>query len=171
MTSPAGARRWARRALEGVAWWGACLGVWLVSLSAVSGQDLVVALAASFPCGLLAVAAREAAGNSWSLRRLGPARRSLGRLGVLAALPVALVTDTVQALGSVPARHQGRFRRVPVGDGRGEDPSNRARRAAATVTVSVTPGSYVVDIDHETGEALVHVLSEHGPDVVGRGTK
>ena len=171
MTDPAGARRWARRALEAVFWWGACLGVWLISLSALSGPDLLVAATVSLPCGLLAVAAREAAGNAWSLRWLGRGQRPLHRLRVLAALPVALLADTVQALGSVPARHQGRFRRVPVTDGRGDAASDRARRAAATLAVSLTPGSLVVDIHPETGEALVHVLSEHGPDMAGLGTR
>ena len=171
MTSPAGARPWARRGLEAVFWWAACLGVWLISLSALSGEELLLATVVSLIPAVLAVAVRETAGNTWSLRWLRPDRRLPGRLGALAALPVILVADTIQALGSVPARHQGRFRRVPVGDARGDAPASRGRRAAATLAISVTPGSVVADIDPETGEALVHVLSEHGPDMVDMATR
>jgi multisubunit Na+/H+ antiporter MnhE subunit len=171
VTSPVGSGKWARRGLEALVWWAACLGVWLVSLSALSGGEILVATVASLGPAVLAVVVRETAGNTWSLRRVRPDRRLPGRLGAVALLPVVLVADTIQALGSVPARHQGRFRRVRVTDARGDAPDNRGRRAVATLAVSVTPGSVVADIDPETGEALVHVLSEHGPDMVGMATR
>ena len=50
---------WLARILEVVFWWAACLGVWLVSLSAVSGQDLLVSVLVSLPCGVIAVAGRS----------------------------------------------------------------------------------------------------------------
>ena len=147
--------RWARFTLEALFWWGAALGVWLLSLSAVSTPELVVATLVSLPCGVLAVAGRVATSHAWTLR---PAW-----LVPLLLVPVSIVTDTVEVLLSAATRKPGQFETMEVGGGSGGGALPEARRAAATFWVTVTPGSYVVDIDPDSGQALVHRLSRHGP--------
>ncbi len=148
-------RRWAALVLEALVWWALCLGVWLVSLSAVSTQELVVATLVSLPCGVLAVAGRLATRHAWHLR-------PEWLLPVL-VLPAAIVCDTVEVLASAVRRRPGRFVRLAVGSGAGRGAGPEGRRALATFWVSVTPGSFVTDIDPDSGEALVHVLAERGP--------
>ena len=144
-------------------WCGLCLGIWLITLSAVSTQELVVAVLVSLPCGVLAVAGRVATQRAWHLR---PAW-----LVPIVVLPVAIVSDTVQVLGSAVLRRSGRFEIIPVDGGRGRGPKVEARRAIAAFWVTVTPGSFVVDIDPETGDALVHVLAERGPSIQRLATR
>ncbi|MHB2022705.1 MAG: hypothetical protein ACYCO3_05160 [Mycobacteriales bacterium] len=156
-------KRLALRALEAGLWWGIAFGIWLLSLSALSGQEITVAALVSLPCGVIAVAARLVTQHSWGLRSawLRPALW----------LPLAIVTDSAQVFASVFRRNCGEFRRVSVSEAVGHGPGPQGRRAFATFFVSVTPGSYVADIDPETGEALVHVLSKGGPSMVKAATR
>lgn len=146
----------ATRIVEVVVWWGLCLGVWLISLSAISLPELVVAVLASFPCAVLAVAGRHAAGNTWRFRARAFAPAAL--------LPVAIVSDTAGVLASaLPGRRRaGEFTDVHVEGGAGKGPAPDGRRAVATLLVTLTPGSFVADI-HDDGTARVHVLTERGP--------
>jgi multisubunit Na+/H+ antiporter MnhE subunit len=142
-----------RLGLEWVAWAGAVLVVWLLTLASVSGADLTVAGVAAAACGTAAVATRRALGL-----RLHPSRRYLRWL---APLPVGIAYDTAAVL-SLPWRRlfrrgrEGRWVRIPVAPGTGVRASTA--RAAATMAVSVTPGSFVVDDDPKTGELTVHLL-------------
>jgi multisubunit Na+/H+ antiporter MnhE subunit len=148
---------WPARTAEVVVWWAACLGIWLVSLAAVSGSELLVATCASLPCGVLATAGRQAAQERWTLRPRW--------LLPLLVLPVAIVTDAVQVLASVlPGRRDGgHFTTVAIRGGAGDEPAAAGRRALATLIVSASPGSIIADIDRDSGEALVHVLAGGGP--------
>jgi multisubunit Na+/H+ antiporter MnhE subunit len=132
-----------------------CLGVWLITLSAVSMEDLVVATLVSFPCGVLAVVGRVATRHTWGLRPVW--------LVPLLTLPIAIVSDTFQVLSSAVLRRPGRFDSIAVGGGVGDGARAQGRRAIASFWVTVTPGSLVADIDPGTGEALIHVLAERGP--------
>lgn len=155
--------RWLPRALEALFWWCAALGIWLLSLSAVSTSELVVATLVSLPCGALAVAGRLASRHAWKARP--------GWVLPVLLAPLTIVTDSVQVLSSAVTGGAGRFERVPVGGGTGSGPLPEGRRAAATFWLSITPGSYVVDIDPATGEALLHVVAERGPSMVGVATR
>ena len=90
------ARVWARRAAETVLWAAACFSLWLLTLSSVNKQDIVAAAAASVPCGLMAVLARQVVRGAWRFEL-----RPLLRFALL--LPVAIVLDTVRLL-LVPLR-------------------------------------------------------------------
>lgn len=148
-------RRWPLRVAEALLWWALCLGVWVVSLSAVSTAELIVAAAVSLPCGALAVAGRVSAHHAWGLR--------LRWLVPVLSMPAAIVGDTFSVLRSVVRRDPGHFARVEVGEGRGRGSRPEGRRVASTFWISVAPGSYVVDIDPDTGEALLHVLGSGRP--------
>lgn len=140
---------------EAVLWWAAALGVWLLTLSSVTGQDLAIAVPTSLACGVAAVVTRRTLAlrlvpdpwvARWALRQ-----------------PLALVTDTVAML-ALPWRvlvgraDEGRLVRVPVRTG----PRRRAplTRAAAVVLVSSTPGSVALDVDEESGELVLHVMND-----------
>ena len=148
---------WLPRLVEVLFWWGACLCVWLISLSAVSGQELLVAVIVSLPCGVLAAVGRIAAANSWGFR--------VSWLRSALFVPFTIVSDALQVLLLVfrsPGR-EGEFVRVPINGGVGEGRRARGRRAVATLLTTVTPSSVVTDIDPDTGEALVHVIAVRGP--------
>ena len=148
---------WLARLVEILFWWGACLCVWLISLSAVSGQELLVAAIASLPCGVLATVGRIAAANSWGFR--------VSWLRSALFLPFAIVSDAFQVVFLVfrfPGR-DGEFVTVRINGGAGEGRQADGRRAVATLLTTVTPSSIVTDIDPSTGEALVHVIAVRGP--------
>lgn len=149
--------------LEAVVWWGLTLGIWLLSLSAVSGQELIVATPTALGCGLLAVAARRAARGSWHLR----ARWLLPLL----RLPVSIPLQTIGALASVVRADGGSFEAVALPEGVGDAPAARGRRAIATFLTTLSPGSVVVDADPDRGEALVHVLGARRGSAAGRAAR
>lgn len=139
-------------ACELAAWWAATLGLWLLTLSSVNSPDLIVAVPSTLVCAVLAVAVRRALGASW--------RWPDGTGRWAARLPLAVLLDAVGVL-SLPFRPGGRSRagewqRVPVLPG--ADPRRTTKRTVATVLVSSTPGSVVVNDDDDTGELLVHSL-------------
>lgn len=54
-------------------------------------------------------------------------------------------------------RGEGEFRRVPFPTG-GARPAECGRRAFIALATGYSPNSYVLDVDEERGELLVHVL-------------
>lgn len=155
--------RVARLGAEAAAWWAVAFSVWMVSLSAAPLQEYLLATACSFLCGVAAVGARLAARGVWRVRA--------GWFRPVLLLPITLASDTVQVLLS--PLHQGRARR-PGGVGRFDKmptgaiddvPVARSARAVATILVSVTPGSFVVDADPSDGSLLVHRLGGWGPQM------
>jgi multisubunit Na+/H+ antiporter MnhE subunit len=148
-------KRWGNRAAEVLFWWGGCLGIWLLSLSSVSTEELIVAVLASLPCGILAVAGRVATRHAWTVRP--------GWFKALLVIPVSIVTDTFEVLASAVTGRPGRFQQREVGGGRGIGVVPESRRGAATYWVTISPGSYIVDIDPDSGHALLHVVADHGP--------
>ena len=148
---------WLARILEVVFWWAACLGVWLVSLSAVSGQDLLVSVLVSLPCGVIAVAGRLAAKNRWGFN---PAW-----IRSAVVLPFAIVNDALQVIVRVllAPGTRGELVKVTINDAAGKTPRADGRRGVATFLTTMTPSSIVTDVDRDTGDALVHVIRVRGP--------
>jgi multisubunit Na+/H+ antiporter MnhE subunit len=146
---------------EVLLWWAACVGTWLLTLSSVSTPELVAAVAAGLPCSVVAVLARRAV--------RGPLSPRPAWLRWLLPVPVAVLADSARVLGVAAGALLGR--RIPDGDLRRvtlpEDRSERDwqnRQAAAVVLGSASPGSVVLDVDPESGEALVHELAAGRPD-------
>lgn len=140
-------------ALEAAVWWAASLGVWLLTLSSVSGAELAVAVPVSLACGLAAVPVRR----TIEVRL----RFSLRVVRWLPTYPLALLTDTVAMLVRplqwlLGQRDEGRLVRIPVSAG----PAAQAplTRAVAATLMSSTPGSMVLDIDDDAGELVVHLM-------------
>lgn len=148
--------RWAPAAAEVLFWWAGCVGVFLVSLSSVPGQELVLGLLIAVPAAVVAVVARRASGAAW---RAKPAWAKPALL-----LPSAIISDTALVLLSVlPGRRSGgHFETITIAEGQGEGPLADGRRAMATWFTSATPGSIVASVDPKSGDALVHVLVDGG---------
>lgn len=136
--------------LELVAWYVVAVGIWMASLSAWSGQELVVAAGCAVPCAVAAVGARRAVDGAW--------RAPTGAMRWVLLLPAAIVVDAVRVL-SWPARSrsEGTFRTIDIGASGGTS-SATGRRAAASFALSSTPGSYVVAADETAGTLTVHGL-------------
>ncbi len=148
--------RIARVVAEVVAWWVVAFAIWMISLSSAPLQEYLLAVGCAFPCALAAFKARRALDASWTLRP--------GWLKPLLAVPLIVVTDAAQVLFAVvrPGQRGGRFEKVPTG-AVDDLPEARSRRALATVFMSVTPGSYVLDADPDAGDLMVHALADRGP--------
>lgn len=157
------------RVAEVAVWWAALFGVWLLTLSSVTLSEAAVAAASALVCAGLATLARSATGQRW--------RPVAEWVRWLPALPLAVVSDTVAVFAAairsaVTRTPAGRgLREVEFGGGRGDAPAAATRRAAATLAVSATPSSVVVDDDPDRGVLVVHQLAA-GPvsmeKVVGR---
>jgi len=136
--------------VELLGWWVVAVGVWMASLSAWSGQELLVAAGCAVPCAVSAVGARRAVDGAWR----APAAASRWLL----VLPAAVVVDAVRVLSwPLRSRDGGTFRTVDVA-APGGTASATGRRAAASLALSSTPGSYVVAADEKAGTLVLHGL-------------
>lgn len=142
-------------------WWAACAGIWLLTLSSVSLPELLVAAGCALPCAVLAVTARRAVRGSWPLQP--------DWLRWLPPLPVAVVADGVRVLGRGAGVLIGR---VPTGELRTVQLHRdraagrwRTRQALATVLVTATPGTVVLDVAEDSGEMRVHALGAGRPSM------
>ena len=136
-------------------WWSALAVVWLLLVDTLQVDELVVG----------AVAAAIAATVATAVHRRGYIR-FWPRAAWLREVPSLLwdiVVDCALLAGalwrSVVRREQvhGVTLRVPFHHG-GDNGRDGARRALVNFAVSITPNSYVVDIDPEGDSLLVHRL-------------
>jgi hypothetical protein len=73
-----------------------------------------------------------------------------------------MATDTFVVYGALGQhvtsrkRVRGTLRAVPFEHGRSDDPRQSARRALATIGVSMTPNTFVIGVDPDRDELLVH---------------
>jgi multisubunit Na+/H+ antiporter MnhE subunit len=147
--------------LEVGCWWGASVGIWLLTLSSVTGPELVAAAACGLPCGLAARAGRHAMQASWQ-PRLRWARW-------LAALPAAVVADTGRVLmlairGLAGDQQPGGLRQVQLPGGERAAVA-AGHRALAALAISLTPGTFVLGTDPEENMLLLHSLATGWPQL------
>lgn len=133
----------------------------MLTLSAISLEEIAVAAFASLLCGCAACATRRALGANWSLkwRAIQPAL----------FLPASIVTDCAQ-LFTVPLRRRhrvGTFEEVDIA-AKGSSPRSAALRALAGIVICATPGTVVVEADAESGKLTVHSLGFRGPHLEER---
>ncbi|HEX4175986.1 MAG TPA: Na+/H+ antiporter subunit E [Acidimicrobiales bacterium] len=134
---------------------GGCLGIWLLSLSAVSNEELFVGSLCALLTGIAAVAAKRTTKVHWSVRAI-PVRPLL-------RVPVAIVGDAVQVLLR-PMPRVGRPAKVVTHDleQRGDSAAATTRRVATALAVTSAPGSLVLDLDAESGRLTLHSLQMAG---------
>jgi multisubunit Na+/H+ antiporter MnhE subunit len=150
---------------EVLVWWAVGIGVWLLTLSSFAWPEFWLAVATTLPCAVMAVVARRAAEAQWAW--------PWEALRWLALIPVAILTDAAGVLWrpwSQRRPDEGHFSVVRLA-AVGHSPRVATRRALSAIAVSVTPGSYVVDVDPDSGEMTIHSLSSARPrmeEVVAR---
>ena len=147
------------RAIEVTAWAALCVGIWLLTLSSVTLPDLCLAVAAGLLCGLLANAGRRLAGGRWHPRP----RWAIWLLG----LPVTVIVDTVgvwrtAARATFNPGQSGYEHLIKLPAGEPDDVA-ATRRGIATLALSASPGSYVIDFDPDRRELLIHTLADSAP--------
>lgn len=128
-----------------------CLGIWLISLSSVSDEELLVGSLCSLATGAAAVAAKRATRVRWSVRAVP--------LRPLLRVPMAAVGDAVQVLVRI-VPGVGRAAKVVTlrTSQSGDSAAATTRRVATTLAVTSVPGSIVLDLDAETGRLTLHSL-------------
>ena len=143
------------RSLSGVALWSlVVLGIWLLTLSALSWGELVVGSACSVAVGVIAIAAQRAVGVSW--------KPTVASLRPFLVLPFAIASDAVQVLSLLVRRRRdsGQFGTIETGEA-GSSPQVSTRRALATVGTTATPAAIVVDVDDQ-GVMTLHSFPTKG---------
>jgi hypothetical protein len=138
-----------RRVTAWLAWFGGLLALWLLLVGTVQNVEVLAGLAAA----AIGATAAEVVRSQGLLRYRVESRWIWPGLRQL----VHVVPDFLRVLAVLPRRPSGRFRTVPFPAG-GERDVDRGRRAWATLAASLAPNRLVVDMDADTGEALVHDL-------------
>jgi len=159
-SGPSRVARLAKWVLELLVWTLLTWGIWLLTLTALDKEDLFVGGLSAIGCGAAATAARRIYAGSWE-----PHHSSLGPALLL---PVAIVTDALSVLAA-PWCLSRDAEVVEIGIGAaGTTARAKARRAIATLVVTATPGSVVLDVAPDDGRLVVHRLHTRGPDLAAR---
>ena len=137
---------------------GALLGIWIVLAGQPDVQDLVAGSAAAVLAAGMGYLASQRGQMVPSVR--------VADLRTLAAVPWQVVVETGRVFALAARKASGRpaapgvLRTVPVDVGPDVRGWPAARREAVlTALLSAAPNTIVVDIDMETGTALVHQLA------------
>jgi hypothetical protein len=139
----------------GLVWLG-CFGMWLVLVGDWSRVNAVAGVCAAAAAATVAECARAAAREE--------IRVSGRTLRAASAVPVAVLTDFgILAFALVRSAAQrrvvrGRYVERAVDPGPKSTPAGRSRRAWLALLVGYSPNAYLVDVDPETGVALLHDL-------------
>jgi len=145
-----------RRALAlAAAWWAAMLAAWVALVDTIALQELVLGAAAAVAAAAIAFEVHRRGYVSFR-----PRARWLLQVPRLAWSVLADCALLAGALWRCVVRREavrGTTIRVPFdyGDDNGRD---GARRALVNLSVSLTPNSFVIDIDPEAHGLLVHQL-------------
>ncbi|ADP84498.1 Na+/H+ antiporter subunit E [Pseudofrankia inefficax] len=152
-----------RRWIGAAVWVFVGAAVWLVSLAslaAVSVAECVAALVAGVLGATAAALGRRAIGQagpgSDARGRREPHPRARWRL--VARLPAAVLADTGRVFVQAARRDSVGGLRVLYLDAAGEGAHAARNRVAATMLLGVTPGTYVTDVDRDTGVVTIHAL-------------
>jgi multisubunit Na+/H+ antiporter MnhE subunit len=148
-----------------LAWWAALVVVWLLLVDTLRRDDLIVGAAAAATAATVATTVLRRGYIEFRPRAawwreapyvLGAALRDCGVLGAALWRKLVRRQNVRGAMFRVPFVHGGQSGR----DG--------ARRALVNFAISLTPNSYVVDIDPEGGSLLIHRLVPRDLDRIMR---
>jgi multisubunit Na+/H+ antiporter MnhE subunit len=142
-------------ALLWLAWWGSLFVGWLLLVDTFDPQELVVgAMAAALAASVAIVVHRQGYIRFW------PRAAWLAHLPYLARMVIVDSGVLAVALWRRLVLRQpvsGSTIRVPFHHG-GDNGRDGARRALVNISVSLTPNSFVLDLDPEGDSVLVHQL-------------
>jgi hypothetical protein len=138
-----------RRAATWGAWYIGLLALWLLMVGTIQGVELIAGLCAAAIGG----AATEVVRSQGLLRF-----RVQWRWLRLTWKPIGrVIPEFLLLLAALIRPRRGRFRKLDFPAG-GERAVDAGRRAFAVWAGSLAPNRLVVDVDAETGTALVHDL-------------
>lgn len=148
--------RYLRVGTELVVWAGLCFGIWFLTLSSVTSEDVLLAALAAVLAAICAVGGRRFAGGRWRLR-MAWVRWYVG-------LPVSILLDTIKVLSLVYSarRNYGRTERLGLPTDEEHDVA-AGRCAIGAMAVSSAPGTYVVDADPDEHRMTVHAVGRPAP--------
>lgn len=147
-------------AAEILVWWILMVGVWDITISGTTLADIAAAGGAGLLSAIFAVATRRVTGGPW--------RPSLRPLRWAPAFVGALLADFVRVLWYA-ARHAvhrdgtGEFVVQELQRVEGLEPATH--RAVSALTVSATPGNFVVDTDEDAHLLVQHEIVSGSPDL------
>ena len=136
--------------------WLGCFGMWLMLVADWSRVNAVAGVCVAAVAATVAECARAVARENLTVS---------GRTARAAvSVPLSVLVDfgiLVLALGRSAAERRvvrGRYMEREVDPGPKTTPAGRARRAWLALLAGYSPNAYLVDIDPETGIALLHDL-------------
>jgi multisubunit Na+/H+ antiporter MnhE subunit len=136
-------------------WWAALAAVWLLLVDTTDPEELLVGSVAAAIAATVAVAVhRRGYIRFWPRARWG---REVPYLAWDATVDCGRLAMALWRRVVRRERVRGASIRVPFHHG-GDNGRDGARRALVNFAVSLTPNSYVVDIDPESDTLLVHRL-------------
>jgi hypothetical protein len=140
-----------RRLARWLAWWFLLFWLWLGLAGEWNGTEWVAAALAA------ALAATVADGAS--AQRQVHFRIRARWLAGAAAVPAAVLVDTAILVAALRRgrQHRGLFHARPTGP-RGTGPEVAGRAALLGYYATLSPNAYLVDVDRDTGVALMHEL-------------
>jgi hypothetical protein len=138
-----------KRVAAWLAWFAGLLILWLLLVGTVQDVEVVAGLGAA---ALGATAAEVVRSQGLMRFRVEWRWLRLGWKPLVRTLP-----DFFLVLSALLRRRQGRFRTIEFPAG-GERAVDAGRRAFIVVAPSLAPNRLVIDVDPESGEALVHEL-------------
>jgi multisubunit Na+/H+ antiporter MnhE subunit len=145
------------------AWWAAMFAAWFALVDTVATPEIVLGAVSSAVAASVAVAVHRR-----GYIRFQPRARWLKQTPTLAWSVVADCGVLGLALWRRVVRREtveGRTVRIAFDHG-GDNGRDGARRALVNLSVSLTPNSFVIDIDPEANSLLVHQLVARPLDAV-----
>jgi multisubunit Na+/H+ antiporter MnhE subunit len=145
------------KALWGIwlAWWLALIAVYLLLVDTLRFDEWVVGVCAAAIAATVGTAVHSRGYIHFWPRAAWLAR--LPALGVEVVRDCGLLAVALWRRAILRQRVVGGTTRVPFEHG-GDNSRDGARRALINFTISLTPNSYVVDIDPESDSLLIHRL-------------
>ena len=138
----------------GLAWWAVLMAAWLLFVDTFAVAEVLAGVVASALAASFAEAVRERGYVRFSPRARWLAHAPRVAWQILVDCWILEVALVRRLQGRRP---RGVLYRVPIRYG-GDDSRSAARRALLNFAVSITPNSYVLDLEPGTGVALVHQL-------------
>jgi multisubunit Na+/H+ antiporter MnhE subunit len=146
----------AQRIAFWLGWWAISFGLWVLLVFKTEPAEFVA--------GALAAAFAATGAELVRARGYAPFAPEFGWALMLLRLPREVVVDTWR-MARLLVRHflrgervEGRFRIISFQCGSRDDPRAQARRAVAEWLGSLSPNTYVLEIDEQHHVAVVHQL-------------
>lgn len=153
-------RRTLATLVEVVVWWALMVGVWVITLSSAPPMELYISAAAALPCALLMPRVRRTVEAAW--------RPDWRWSRWFLVLPFSVLADTVRVFAAVfvhaVTRRPLEVELTEIRLQPHDDPARAAAHGAlAMVTVSATPGSFVMDSRPERHALVLHQIVDGPP--------